>query len=104
MRETLAEVLVKIYTSGFDGEAKVIIDFDNWQCPPRDVDRTNGSVERGCTADDDSTFLDVHGYVSPGAPFSQNVRERAEAIEVSSQENAVVCIEQTLWDARRAFV
>jgi hypothetical protein len=50
----------------------------------RDVDRIGDSVGRGCTANDDSAFLDIHGYVSPSALFSQNVRERAEVIEVSS--------------------
>jgi hypothetical protein len=102
--ETLAEVFVEIYTSWFDGEAKVIVDLDDRQCPPRDIDRTGDSVRRGCTADDDSAFFDVHGYVSPSAPFGQNVRERAEAIEVSSQENAVISIEQTLWNAHRTSV
>jgi hypothetical protein len=104
LRETLADVLVKIYTSWFDREAKVIVDFDNWQCPPRDVDGTGDSVQGGCTADDDSAFFDVHGYVSPSAPFCQKFCKRAEAIEVSSQENAVIGIEQAPRDARRTSV
>jgi hypothetical protein len=84
LQETLAKVLVKIYTSGFDREAKVIVDLDNWQCPPRDADGPGDSVAGGCTADDDSALFDVHSYAGPGAPFRQNVRERAEVIEVSS--------------------
>lgn len=84
LQETLAKVLIKIYILGFDREAKVIIDLDNQQCPPRDTDRPSDSVIGGCIADNDSALFDVHSYASLDTLFCQNVRKRAEVIEVSS--------------------